>query len=88
MVGVEGYVGVKACRTAPSLKDSRSGDRNRSGDLVRRPLSILAKPGIGQCRAGGWVSEMKPQVWVKAGSKTANAQFDSPHARNTREKKP
>ena len=66
--------------------DSRSEDRNWSGDLVRRPncpeathesaeklLSILAKPGIGQCRAGGWVSEMKPQVWVKARSKTANA---------------
>ena len=65
--------------------DSRSGDR--SGDLVRRPKcpeathesaeklpSILAKPGIGQCRVGGWVGfEMKPQVWVKARSKTANA---------------
>ena len=38
---------------------------------------------------GGWVGfEMKPQVWVKARSKTANAYFDSPHALNTREKKP
>ena len=49
--------------------DSRSGDQCGSGDLVRRPKGpeatnesaeclppILAEPGIGQCRVGGWVS--------------------------------
>ena len=60
----------------------RSGDRQSGGPeteigpetwSAEKLLSILAKPGIGQCRAGEWVSEMKPQVWVKARSKTANA---------------
>ena len=66
--------------------DSRSGDQCGSGDRVRRPKGpeathesaerlplIPAEPGIWQCRV--WVGgfQMKPQVWVKARSKTANA---------------
>ena len=78
--------GMRAHAPGPETEesgDSRSGDQC-AGDLVRRPKGpeathesaerlplILAEPCIGQCRVGGF--QMKPQVWVRARSKTANA---------------
>ena len=52
---------------------------NGSADRLQLPF---AEPCTRQCRVGGWVSNEKERVWVKARSKTAIH-----NTLNTREKK-